>query len=150
MTISVGKITNNFTWKEALYSATAEERGINNEPTAKEASNIVNTAVSMEKVRSALEHRPIIVSSWFRNAQLNAAVSVVPNSAHTKGYAVDFKCPSFGTPKQICQAIIASGIEFDQLILEYDSWVHISFDPAMRQEVLHINTRTKGYRRGLD
>ncbi len=59
----------------------------------------------------------------------------MPDSAHVTGNAADFICPAFGVPLDIVKKIAASGVKFDQLIQE-GTWVHISFDPAMRQEVL--------------
>ena len=43
-----------------------------------------------------------------------------------------------GTPVEIVRAIAASDIEFDKCIQE-GTWVHISFDPAMRKELLIAN-----------
>ncbi len=54
------------------------------------------------------------------------------------GFAADFVCPSFGSPLEIVKAIAVSNINFDQCIQE-GTWVHISFDPAMRREVLTAN-----------
>lgn len=41
----------------------------------------------------------------------------------------------FGTPKDIARVIAASKIKFDQLIME-GGWVHISFAPTPRLQVL--------------
>jgi len=67
-------------------------------------------------------------------------------SAHVLGFACDFICPAFGTPLEICKAIEASGIRFDQLI-EEGTWVHLSIDPRMRQQVLTM--RNGKYSTGL-
>ena len=41
------------------------------------------------------------------------------------------------TPNQIISIIKTSKIEFDQLINEYDKWVHISYDKGKnRREIL--------------
>ena len=42
----------------------------------------------------------------------------------------------FGTPYQVALALSKSGIEFDQLIHERNVWVHISFNPRMRGQLL--------------
>lgn len=141
-------MTPHFTLAEALKSNTAQQRGISNAPDATQITAIKHTATQMERVRKALGDKPILISSWFRNTAVNKAVGGVVNSDHRGGYSVDFNCPSFGSITDICRAIIDSGIEFDQLIWEYGRWVHISFAPAMRQNVLHINKGT-GYRAGL-
>jgi len=37
--------------------------------------------------------------------------------------------------------IIESNIQYDQLILEYDAWVHISFSARNRRQVLIIDSK---------
>jgi hypothetical protein len=51
------------------------------------------------------------------------------------GFAADFTCAQFGSPWDVVQAIGLSSIAFDQCILE-GTWVHISFAPPMRKEIL--------------
>lgn len=118
-----------------LAELTTTTTGIANNPNATELKRLTATAQAMEAVRKLLGH-PIRVNSGFRSAAVNRAVGGSPTSAHALGYAVDFICPAFGDPMAICRAIAASGIKFDQLIMEKNRWVHISFDPRMRQQVL--------------
>lgn len=143
------ELTKNFTLNEATRSDTARKRGISNTPSPVELERILETALQMEQVRSILGDKPILINSWFRNAETNRAAGGVANSDHLRGDAVDFRCPGYGDPTAICKAIIASGIKFDQLIWEYGRWTHISFGPRMRQEVLHITGTSKVYRKGL-
>ncbi|WP_188063720.1 D-Ala-D-Ala carboxypeptidase family metallohydrolase [Sphingobium sp. KCTC 72723] len=119
----------------SLAELTITSSGLNNTPNATQLANLTKTAQAMEAVRTLLG-RPIRVNSGFRSAAVNRAVGGSPTSAHAQGYAVDFVCPAFGDPMTICKAIVASGIKFDQLIMEKNRWVHISFDPRMRQQVL--------------
>lgn len=114
-----------FKLAEATKSSTAQQRGIKNDPSLDHWPAIVRTAMKMDEVRELLKG-PVIVNSWYRNPEVNRLVGGVPTSQHAKGEAVDFVCPSFGTPYDICKRIEASGIEYDQLILE-PTWVHISF-----------------------
>ena len=90
----------------------------------------------MELVRNVLNGQPIMISSGYRSPEVNAAVNGSKNSQHMQGKAVDFTCPNFGSPNTIIRAIKNSGIKFDQLILEFDSWVHISFSDPSRKQVL--------------
>ncbi len=62
---------------------------------------------------------------------------------------MDFTCVGFGTPYEICKALMASGIQFDQLIHEKRVWVHISFDPKARQQVLTLPPGSSKYLPGL-
>lgn len=132
----------------SLKEVTITNTGIDNSIQDEDLPNILFTAEQMEKVREALGGYPVLINSWYRNKQVNTAVGGVENSAHRKGFAVDFRCPGFGDITKVCQAIIASGIQFDQLIWEYGRWVHISFAPRMRQQVLHIK-KAGNYQLGL-
>jgi hypothetical protein len=96
-----------------------------------------NLAANLERVRLVLGH-PMMIDSGFRIAALNTACGGALKSAHMDGDAADFVCPDFGSPEEICKAIIASGLKFDQLIQE-GTWVHVSMAPAMRQQTLTAN-----------
>jgi hypothetical protein len=119
----------------SLAEMTTTSTGLSNKPDAQQLARLTSTAQAMDEVRKLLGH-PIRVNSGFRSAAVNRAVGGSPTSAHALGYAVDFVCPKFGDPMAICRAIVASGIRFDQIIMEKNRWVHLSFDPRMRQQVL--------------
>jgi hypothetical protein len=131
-----------FTLEEMTVSQTAARLGINNVPKGKALEFLELNAIYMKNVRALLGNKPILVSSGYRSPALN---KVIPGSsdtsAHTLGWATDFTCPGFGTPLQICKAIAASPImdDVDQLIHEYEKWVHISWDPRNRKQLLTIN-----------
>lgn len=139
----------NFTWKEVTVSETADARGISNQPHAEDLPAILHTAAQMEAVRRLLNDNPVVVNSWYRNEDVNRLVGGVPNSAHRLGYAVDFTCAGFGDVTAVCKAIAASGLQYDQLIWEYGSWVHISFSPRMRRQNLWIKSKAQGYQLGI-
>jgi hypothetical protein len=120
-----------FTLSELTVTDTDED----NTPSSIALKRLTGTARHMEAVRALLK-KPIIVNSGYRSPAVNKAVGGSPTSAHALGYAVDFVCSDFGDPMAICRAIVASDIAFDQLILERNLWVHISFDPRMRHQVL--------------
>ena len=141
-------LTKHFTLAEATRSDTAARLGLSNAPPQGDLQTLTETAYQMERVRALLNDQPIRISSWYRNEQVNRAVGGVPNSAHRLGYAVDFTCPGFGSVTDVCRAIADSGIQFDQLIWEYGRWVHISFDPRNRRQVLHIKQAGQ-YKLGL-
>jgi hypothetical protein len=145
-------LTPNFTLEEFTDSQTAARKGIHNvpSPTSQERKNLQRTAEVMERVRTLLGDKPILVSSGYRSPQVNTAVGGSKNSAHVHGLAVDFSCPSFGTPKAICHKLHPHMKELgiDQLIHEYDTWVHLGLatgDP--RHMALTIDT--KGTRHGF-
>ncbi|GBF56450.1 hypothetical protein PbB2_00106 [Candidatus Phycosocius bacilliformis] len=130
-----GMLSNNFSLAEFVESDTAMRRRIANVPNSAVMERLKNTAANMEKVREILGNVPVHVTSGYRSPALNKAVGGSPNSDHIDGDACDFRAPAFGPPILICHAIVKSGLRFDQLI-EEGTWVHISFGPRMRQQVL--------------
>lgn len=70
--------------------------------------------------------KPMIITSGYRCKQLNDKVKGVSTSQHLRGQAVDFYVNGM-TVQEVVDFIKKTGVEFDQLINEYDKWVHISF-----------------------
>ncbi len=105
------------------YSEAATRLGLDNTPTPAVAANLSLVAAFMERIRTLLGDKPIVVHSGYRSAEVNQAVGGVNTSAHCHGLACDFVCPDFGSPAEVALAIMKSDIEYDQLILEY-GWVH--------------------------
>lgn len=136
-----------FTLAELTHSQTAARRGIDNKPTDAALANMRDILCpGLEQVR-ALLGKPVLISSGYRSQLLNAAVGGSAKSQHMDGLAADFTCPGYGPPLAVAQIIKKSGIEFDQLLYEFDSWVHISFSKNPRRQVLTIDAR--GTRPGL-
>ena len=125
------QLTKHFTLQEMTASETAVRRGFDNTPNATELANLVRTAELLEEVKAVLDMKPILVNSAFRSKQVNDAVGSRDTSQHRLGCAADIRVPGMN-PDQVCRAIIASGIEFDQLIREFwtvdggGGWTHIS------------------------
>jgi hypothetical protein len=72
---------------------------------------------------------PIRVSSGYRNPELNRAIGGSRSSQHCKGEALDLQFWQNGKMMNelIYEWILDSGIEFDQMINEFDfAWIHIS------------------------
>ena len=131
----MNNLSAHFSYNEGVHSDKAVELGLNNFPSAEVLENMTQAAQQLEIVRSYLA-QPVSVDSWYRSPEVNAAVGGVSNSAHLDGWAIDFTCSQFGTPEDIVKFIVSTGVKFDQCIVENNSWVHISFAPAMRQRVL--------------
>lgn len=132
-------LTPHFTLEEMTFSQTAARIGIDNTPPADVVENLKRTAAGLENVRIVLNANAIKVSSGYRCLALNAAVGSKPTSQHVTGQAADFTCAAFGSPEQIIRTILASGLSFDQIIHEFESWVHISFADANRKQALVID-----------
>ena len=120
-------MTPHFNLEEFTFSNTAIRLGIDNTPTEKDKENLLRLAEALEKVREVLGNNPIKISSGYRCLKLNRALKSKDTSYHVKGLAADFTCPRFGTVPEVMRALADSSIEFDQLILEFDSWIHIGF-----------------------
>jgi zinc D-Ala-D-Ala carboxypeptidase len=140
------KLTENFNLAEFTVSETAARHKLDNTPPSHILPILNMTARKMEEVRMALGNHPIIITSGYRSPTVNAAVGSRPTSAHIQGYAVDFICPKFGTPKQIVEKLIKSHVAYDQVIEEFPTaagggWVHISFAPQYRRMALTIDDK---------
>jgi hypothetical protein len=142
-------MTPHFTLDELTASETAERNGWDNTPNETELANLQRLAEFLEEVKEALGGKPIMVSSGFRNKQTNDSVGSRDSSQHRLGCAVDFRVPQL-TPDQVVQAIIASGLPYDQVIREFDRWTHLSIpntpDAKPRKQALIIDkTGTRLY-----
>tara|TARA_R100000541_G_scaffold640_1_gene4071 strand:+ start:90 stop:533 length:444 start_codon:yes stop_codon:yes gene_type:complete len=132
----------NFSMDELTHSDTAARHGIDNTPNENEKDNLYKLAMELENVRKLLNNKPIYISSGYRCLALNELLGSKRTSAHIRGLACDFTCRQFGTPNKIVFAIINSDIPYDQVILEFDRWVHLSFcedEKTPRRQALVIN-----------
>ena len=131
----------NFTLEELTHSEIAERQGLDNTPNADVKANLTRLARFLEEVRRVLG-RPIMVNSAYRSPEVNTAVGSKPTSQHCIGCAADIKVPGL-TPDNIVKEILKTNLEYDQLIREFDSWVHISipnkFADKPRKQVLIID-----------
>jgi hypothetical protein len=139
------KLTSHFT----LAELTVTSQPFDNTPSEDTLIILTETARRLETVRMLLEGAAIHVSSGYRSIAVNKAVGGSSKSAHLLGYAVDFTTKEH-TPLEICRIIAASTIKFDQLIYE-GTWVHISFDPKERMDILtaDFSSGKAKYIRGL-
>ena len=116
------QLTEHFTLEELTHT---DHREFSNEPNESEKANLVRLAVFLEQVKELLGGKPIMVNSAFRSKAVNDAVGSKDSSQHRVGCAADLRVPGM-TPNEVVQAIIGSGLPFDQVIREFDRWTHIS------------------------
>lgn len=116
----------NFTLSELIYSDTANKYNINNMPDIQSLDCMLNLIVfCLQPVREMLQ-KPMIITSGYRCKLLNTKIGGVLSSQHTMGQAVDFYVKGLSV-SEVINIIKKSDIVYDQLINEYNKWVHISF-----------------------
>lgn len=140
-------LTPHFTLDEMTASQVASRKGLDNTPDSKTIANLVELCKLLEGVRK-LVRQPILVSSGYRSDALNRQVGGSRFSAHTLGLAADIVAVSMA-PRELARRVVDSELKFDQLILEFDSWVHLGLSEGrQRRQVLTIRKGT-GYLPGL-
>ena len=140
-------LTEHFTLDELTVSETAARQGIDNQPDALVLDNLRRLCATLEQIRQ-LVGAPVLISSGFRTVELNAVIGGSVASAHTEGLAADFNVPGL-TPAALAQRVADSNLMFDQLILEYDQWVHLSVARGQQRRQLLTVRRGSGYLPGL-
>lgn len=131
------QLTPHFSLAEFTASAKAAELRIDNSLPPELMPAALLTAQMMERIRACLgelagREVPITVTSGFRCLKLNRAVGSKDNGDHPRMQAIDWGAPSFGTPYEICKALVPrlASLGVGQLIHECPipghRWVHTS------------------------
>lgn len=122
-------LTPHFTLEELTHT---DHRQFDNTPNEVELENLKRLAAFLEEVKKILGNKPVMINSAFRSKQVNDAVGSKDTSQHRIGCAADIRIPGMN-PDEVCRAIIASDLQFDQLIREFynpeskaGGWTHIS------------------------
>lgn len=138
------KLGEYFTLEEMLHSQAATRAGISNQPDKAQTEALKNLVANVLDPLRRFVGRPIVVSSGFRSKQVNRLVGGADTSQHTFGEAADITIPGL-TNDQIIEAIRKAKLPYDQLIEEFGSWVHVSYGPRNRRQVLRarkVNGKT--------
>ncbi|CAB4126600.1 Peptidase M15A, C-terminal [uncultured Caudovirales phage] len=139
-------LTKHFTLEELTHT---DHRELENTPNENELANIKRLAEFLERVKTVLGGKPIMVNSAFRSKAVNDAVGSKDSSQHRVGCAADIRVPSM-TPDEVVRAVIASDLGYDQVIREFDRWTHISIPNVAgntpRKQALIIDKQgTRGF-----
>ena len=122
------RLSKNFTLSEVTRSNTARRLNIDNAPKNEHLKNMQRLITNLiQPMRDELG--PIRVTSGYRSPELNRAIGGSKKSQHSKAEAVDIQFWSEGQMdnQKIYNWILKSGLEFDQMINEFDfAWIHIS------------------------
>jgi len=141
------RLSKNFTLSEITRSNTASRLNISNAPSQEHLNNMqILIRDLIQPMRDALG--PIRISSGYRSPALNRAIGGSSKSQHCKGQALDIQFWKDGEMcnKEIYDWVIKEGIEFDQMINEFDfAWIHISLkDKENRKQILEAYKDTDG------
>ena len=126
------KISKHISYKEAVHSATAKRRGIENTPNQEQLDNMYKVADFIFEPLRMYVGGAIKITSFFRRQELNKAIGGSTKSQHCKGQAIDID-DVFGykTNYEMFE-YIRENLDFDQLIYEFGTndnpdWIHVSY-----------------------
>ena len=117
-------LSEHFTLEELTYSDISVRHNLDNNPSGDVVVNLTRLAKFLEIVRSLLS-KPIHINSAYRSPNVNNLLGSKPTSQHCIGCAADITVSGM-TPDEVIKAIVNSKVAYDQVIREFDSWVHIS------------------------
>lgn len=133
-------ISKHITLQEATESATALRMGINNVPNEVELEAMKYVSENLFEPIREWYNKPIKINSFYRCLALNKAVNGSKTSGHVLGNSIDISGGNKAENKKIFDFIKTSGLNYDQVINEYDyTWVHISLKKDKnRKQILAI------------
>jgi len=123
------QLSEHFSLEELTHT---DHREFDNTPNDAELENLKRMAEFLEEVRSLLG-KPLLINSCFRSELVNNSVGSRSSSQHRVGCATDFRVVGM-TPDEVVKAIIASDLNFDQIIREFDRWTHISIPNSIHNQ----------------
>lgn len=126
--------TKNFSVDEITFSQTASRYNIDNSIPKELESNAQVLLNGLQKIRdlSVWKGAAVWVTSGYRCPRLN---QIIPGSStksdHMLAYAADIKVIGF-TPYEVSVILskLMKDLGISQLIYEFNSWTHISFNPV--------------------
>ena len=140
-------ISKHISYKEAVYSRTAQRRDIYNHPENDQADNMRLIAEQIFEPLRSWVGGPIKINSFFRSPELNTAIGGSTKSQHCQGQAIDLD-DTFGRATNAeMYEFIKEHLEFDQMIWEFGTnqnpdWVHVSF----KKDGINRNRCLKAYK----
>ncbi len=126
------KLSKHVSYKEGVYSTTAQRLGLKNEPTE---DHLINMKLISEKVFEPLRIHvggPIKINSFYRGPELNKAIGGSSKSQHCSGQAIDIDDTYGNASNAEMFNWIKANLDYDQMIWEFGTddnpnWVHVSY-----------------------
>ena len=128
-------LTKHFKLEEMIFSEYAIRNNIDNTPSQDIIDALRDTCMKViEPLRIGIG-KPIKITSGYRSKELNKLIGGSKTSQHCLGQAVDIQVQGIST-EDLFQKIIELKLPYDQIIQEFDSWVHCSYRENPRGEKL--------------
>jgi len=141
-------ISKHISYKEAVYSRTAQRLDIYNHPDNVQKDGMILIAEKVFEPLRKFVGGPIKINSFFRSPELNKAIGGSGKSQHCHGQAIDLD-DTFGkaTNAEMFN-YIKENLDFDQMIWEFGDednpdWVHISYVSAEKNRKRCLNAYKK-------
>ena len=128
----MNKISKHISYKEGVYSTTAERLGIDNTPNAYALQNMELLAEKVFEPLREYVNGPIAINSFYRSPELNQAIGGSSKSQHCEGRAIDIDDTYGYMSNKEMYEYIKNNLDFDQIIWEFGTddnpdWVHVSY-----------------------
>ena len=138
------RISKHISYKEAVGSNYAKQKGIKNKPNEEQVENMKLLAEEVFEPLREWVDAPIKVNSMFRSLELNTALKGSKTSSHMKGEAMDITSMGGKSNLEMFH-YIKDNLCFDQLIWEFGKepkWLHVSYNKDNnRKQVLVTKKR---------
>ena len=138
------KISKHISYKEAVGSNYAKQKGISNKPNEEQVENMKLLAKEVFEPLREWVDAPIKVNSMFRSLELNTALKGSKTSSHMDGEAMDITSMGGKSNLEMFH-YIKDNLCFDQLIWEFGKepkWLHVSYNKDNnRKQVLVTKKR---------
>ena len=138
------RISKHISYKEAVGSNYAKQKGIKNKPNEEQVENMKLLAEEVFEPLREWVDAPIKVNSMFRSLELNTALKGSKTSSHMNGEAMDITSMGGKSNLEMFHWI-KDNLCFDQLIWEFGKepkWLHVSYNKDNnRKQVLVTKKR---------
>ncbi len=127
------KLSKNFKLSEFTDSVTAKQNQIDNTPPSKAVANLRTLVRELLQPLRDIYGKAMNINSGYRCEALN---KIVPNASatsdHMTGRSADVRCDN---PTALLDALLHSGLEFDQAIL-YPTFLHLSYREGVNRKMV--------------
>jgi len=137
-------LTPHFTLEEMTYSKNAAIAKIDNKPSQQHIEALTLLCIKVLEPLRVIVDAPINVTSGYRTPTVNRLAGGSRTSQHKKGEAADIKIKGLAA-QELFEIICKSDLPFDQVIQEFDQWVHVSFSvKRQRRSMLYATKNEEG------